>query len=1049
MFCRPFQQALFRWLAFASLVAALAAAEVKSTESVEPLYHATRWTAEDGLPQMRISALAQTPDGYLWAGTWFGLARFDGVRFVVFNSANTPELKKESITALAVDRSDGALWIGTQAGLLRLKDRQFTRLADAHELSISDIAKLVPAAAGGVWVWTQDAIVLWQGRVSARAALQFTPGEGRHSAWETEEGHLMVATDRQCWEVAEDGTTREWRLSAGAPPHSWIAGVRSMDSARRVWLGTQHGLFHFADGQWQELQAFGPRMNPCDFFLADRAGFVWAACEQAGVFRCVASGAQPISLGDRDAEKSINCLLQDREGYVWVGTAAGLYQLRPRLVRAYSVTEGLPHRECWSVCEAPEGAIWVGTVRGVARIKDGHAQTVPGEPRSAGSLALVDRDNTVWLGEFSNGLIAWRPGSETNRFWSNPPLIQGTGVSVEALYQGGAGRVWVGTSLGVTWFENGQPAASWGEQGLPTNSVRAIYETRDGTMWFGTWQAGAVRWKRFGVPPSGGRASADSTPKDAPAEAGTPSVTRYTTANGLADDRVFVFHEDADGALWIGTHNGLSRFKDGRFFTFRAEQGLFDNLINWVEEDDAGRLWFSCNRGIFRMDRAELNAVADGRKPRATAIVYGVADGMLSPETNGEHQPAGCKARDGRLWFPTTDGVVVIDPRAIEDSDLPPPAVIEQVVADDEVIYGDGVAADVRRLSTQIRNPKSEIRNSQSLLASSATRLGPGRAHLLQFRYTASSFADPKRARFRSRLAPHDTGWRDETTERVAYYTDLRPGDYRFEVKAASARGAWNETPAVFAFSLAPKFSQTPWFPLSWTLAVLAVTAGIAAWRLRWQRRALLAEKNTAVERERGRIARDLHDDLGASLTGLALELEAARRRGRAEGEQLADLAGEARAIAHCLRELSWTTNPRCDNVGSLGVFLGELTERFCAAAGLECKLELPPADDSRPVPARVRHDLLVLVKESLANVARHAGARSLALQISADGGQLRLTVRDDGAGFNPAQVHRGSGLCNLRERLDQAGGNFTVSSAPAQGTVITAAVLFDAPKET
>jgi signal transduction histidine kinase len=421
---------------------------------------------------------------------------------------------------------------------------------------------------------------------------------------------------------------------------------------------------------------------------------------------------------------------------------------------------------------------------------------------------------------------------------------------------------------------------------------------------------------------------------------------------------------------------------------------------------------------------------------------------MLTPETNGEHQPAGCKARDGRLWFATADGVVVVDPRAIEDSDLPPPAVIEQVVADEEVIFGDVVAADVRRLASKSRNEKAESRNEQSLLTSAATRLGPGRAHVLQFRYTASSFADPRRARFRYRLAPHDADWREETTERVAYYTNLRPGNYRFEVRAASARGAWNETSAVFAFSLAPKFSQTPWFPLSWTLAVLIISGALATWRLRWQRRAFLAEKNTAIERERGRIARDLHDDLGSSLTGLALELEAARRSGQAEGEQLAELAREARGIAHSLRELSWTTNPRCDNVGSLGVFLGELTERFCAAAGLECKLELPPADNSQAVPARVRHDLLVLVKESLANAARHAGARSITLQVSAADGQLRLTVRDDGAGFDPDQVQRGSGLRNLRERLEQAGGSFTVSSAPSQGTVITATVPLDEPKE-
>ena len=544
--------------------------------------------------------------------------------------------------------------------------------------------------------------------------------------------------------------------------------------------------------------------------------------------------------------------------------------------------------------------------------------------------------------------------------------------------------------------------------------MRVIYETRYGTLWFGTGEAGAVRWRNAGSGSPGSQAS----------------TRRYTTADGLANDRVFVFHEDEDGTLWIGTNNGLNRFRDGHFFTFRLEQGLFDNLINWLEEDDSGRLWFSCNHGVFRMDRAELNAVADGWKPRATATVYGVADGMLSPETNGENGPAGCKARDGRLWFPTTEGVVVIDPRLIDDRDVRPPAVIEQVVADEQVVFGDGRPAGS---------------NAPAL----PCRLGPGRGRVIQFRYTASSFADPKRVRFRYRLAPHDTDWRDETTERVACYTDVPPGNYRFQVEAASARGAWCEPPAEFPFSLAPRFIQTPWFPISWTLALLAVGGAIATWRLRWQRRAFVAEKNTALERERGRIARDLHDDLGASLTGLALELEAARHLGRAEGEQLAQLAGDARGIAHSLRELSWTTNPRCDNVGSLGVFLGELTERFCAAAGLECKLELPPADNAQPVPARLRHDLLVLVKESLANAAKHARARCVSLQVTAANGELRLIVRDDGAGFDSAKTTGGSGLHNLRERMSHAGGSFVVSSAPARGTTITAAVPLGGPKGT
>jgi signal transduction histidine kinase len=222
---------------------------------------------------------------------------------------------------------------------------------------------------------------------------------------------------------------------------------------------------------------------------------------------------------------------------------------------------------------------------------------------------------------------------------------------------------------------------------------------------------------------------------------------------------------------------------------------------------------------------------------------------------------------------------------------------------------------------------------------------------------------------------------------------------------------------------------------------LLAISGGIAGWRLRWQKRVLLAQQTTAIERERGRIARDLHDDLGATLTGFALELEAARGRGRAEGAQLATLASEARTLANDLRELTWTTNPRCDNVGSLGVFLGELSEKLCNAAGLDCKLTLPPTNNVRTVPAHIRHQLLVLTKESLMNVAKHARAKTVWFQLAATQTQLRLTIRDDGCGFDEETVNGGTGLENLRERMQQAGGSFTVTSRRLAGTIISVSI--------
>lgn len=485
---------------------------------------------------------------------------------------------------------------------------------------------------------------------------------------------------------------------------------------------------------------------------------------------------------------------------------------------------------------------------------------------------------------------------------------------------------------------------------------------------------------------------------------------RYTTRDGLADDRVFAFHESSDGTLWIGTHNGLSRFKDGRFFTFRTEQGLFFNLINWLEEDEFGRFWFSCNRGIFRIDRAELDHAADGRTPRVHPAVYGVADGMLNPETNGEHQPAGCKTRDGRIWFPTMDGVVVIDPQQARRTEAAPLPSIEGAWADQAPLIN-------------------------------GSRLGPGRAHDLQFHFTAAALRDPQRTRFQYRLVGRDPGWREETTERRAVYTNLRPGVYRFEVRAANAQSDWNESPAAVSFSLAPYFSQTwPFYALCGTAVTLAVVA-FTVYRLRWQHRLLSLRHGQALAEERARIARDLHDDLGTALTGVALELEVARLQASdGMAQRLSESTVHIRTLAGRMREVVWSVDPRCDTVSSLASFLEQQTASLLHAGGLRGRFEFPDDIPALPLGSSARHQLALSVREALTNVLRHAQASEVTLALELASQTLVIRITDNGHGFNPAagaDGRLGRGLENVRQRLASIGGVARIHSAPGHGTNI------------
>ena len=1049
------------WLVCTSVVASLSAAQVESGAGAEQPYRVTRWTTDQGLPQNRISCLKQARDGYLWLGTWFGLARFDGARFSVFDKYNTPELVNDAINAVAED-TDGTLWIATAAGLVSYRDYHFHRLTTADGLPDRKVWRLAACCAGGVWLQAGNSVTrLAGGKFSRGWAMPVSDANSIQALQAGTDGSLHIVMTHTWLTLSPNALELRTNQVANSSGYAWLTGL-SAKRPGRLWVGTQQGLQRWDQGVAKTIEADELGQRSVDFLYEDRFTNLWVNTKLGGLFREDQAGWTAVGLGDHAAPVSTTCMEEDREGNLWLGTDQGLVQLQKRRVRAYTTRDGLADDSVWSVCEGTDGTIWIGANRGLSRIQNGRVMPLDAgdvHPDCPNRCVWPARDGGVWIAKPGIGIFEFRERLTQRvaaRALPNPNLF--------ALYEDRSHRLWIGTGNGVAIVEGGQITATYtnwaGQSGF---DVRCILEDRAGTFWFGTQGQGLTRMRdgKFEV---------------------------FTKRDGLSNNRVWSIHEDGEGALWLGTEHGLNRFvpprvKPGvpasagaaspsatpfssgeflpakagtpnaggdRFFSFTRKDGLLENAVNWILEDDFGYLWLSGLRGIYRVQREQLNAVAEGRAPTVQVAAFGTADGMESSESNGEGQPAGWKARDGRLWFPTARGVVVIDPKTIEVNDVPPPVVIEQIKADDEVIFGGGVAAGVRKL-TPTRSAESGPQNeSQSLLTSAATvRLAPGRAQVLEISYTANTFVDPKRARFRYRLVGRDSGWREVTTERVAHYTNLRPGEYRFEVIAANHHGVWSPGPASFTFSLAPKFSQTIWFPLSWALALLAVSAAIVTWRLRWQRRAFLAEKNTAVERERGRIARNLHDDLGASLTGVALQLEAARRVGRAEGDQLGELASEARAIAHNLRELSWTTNPRCDNAGSLGVFLGELAERFCAATGLECKLELPPANDARVVPARVRYDLLVLVKELLANVVKHASARTIALQVVVANGQLQLTVHDDGAGFDPTQVHRGSGLRNLRERLEQAHGNFTVTSAPTQGTVITAAVPLDEPKET
>lgn len=999
-------------------------------------YFIRDWKPERGLPQNHVSCLFQSPTtGYLWVGSWFGLARFDGDRFYVYDKANTPEMASDAIADLAEDK-EGTLWIATNDGLLRFRAGRFTCLKKTNGLAGDHVSHVRVGSDGAVWCGTTEGVTRFRDGVfhsytAADGLLGDTKGDPHPDnkivgLLENPAGRMLVLTLGGPREFDPATERFDEARRPGAPTGHWEAALfdRQRDC---LWVSTRNVVSRFDSiTGWQSFPIVNdsPENYVHGMFL-DRSGNLWLTGGNAGLqqwrdgkyWQC-----------HRDATGQMidaTCVYEDYESNVWLGTEEGLVRLIPRRIQTISRLDGLPHDYVRSVSPRGDGGVWVGTRAGVGWLDNNLALFHPLAARydaAVESLSVLETaSDTLWIGKANGGLwicrggMAWRPEDAFGLGRSADTK------SVDALFEDRAGQVWIswGGSL-LCGRSNGWTIHSE-KDGLPRQGVLAMAEDQSGDLWFGTAGGGVVRFR------------------DRP-------IKIFTTNDGLASNQVWSIHEDDDGTLWIGTAAGLSRFHAGRFFTFTKTHGLLENLVNHILADDQGHLWLSGNRGVYRMRLEELNAVADGQAARVTCVGFGEGDGMLSAETNGEHQPAGCKTPDGRLWFPTTRGVVVIDPKKTGQNQVPPPVVIEQIKANGIVVYGDDISNHTDDADLKSAGEKTRVGNS---LTDTVFRFLPGGAQGLEIRYTANSLIEPNRIRFRRQLIGADAQPKEvPSDQRTVTYFNLKPGSYRFQVTACNNHSVWNETGAFFAFSIAPHFYETWPFYILCGLAVVLTAAGIQAYRLSFQKRILRLEQQHALEMERARIARDMHDDLGAGLTQLALLTELPELGGRPadrapEGGE--KLTPKVRELLRRLNELVWAVNPKNDSLENLADFLCQYAENTLAPSAIRLRLEAPTFLPDIAVSADVRHNLVSVFKEAFTNILKHSRASEVRIVLSVEGSVLRLIIEDNGIGLNaPSQAPRhpsadggGNGLMNMKQRVEDLGGKLEVTSLNGRGTSI------------
>jgi signal transduction histidine kinase len=481
----------------------------------------------------------------------------------------------------------------------------------------------------------------------------------------------------------------------------------------------------------------------------------------------------------------------------------------------------------------------------------------------------------------------------------------------------------------------------------------------------------------------------------------------------------------------VGTfRGGLLRFKDGKFTRYTTEEGLPSDIICQILDDGIGNLWIGSHKGIFYLPKDSFKDFDAGKIPSLPCIAYGLYDGLPTLECSGNYQPSCWRGHDGTLWFATAKGLVSIRPDAVSVNRQPPPVVIEDVFVD-----GKPVALDTRHPT-----PGTFAKLLQ---------IPPGK-HQFDFKYTALSFAAPDKVRFRYRLEGLDEAWVEADGKRSAHYGPLQPGKYRFQVIACNNDGVWNDAGSSVSLDVLPHFWETWWFDVAMTMLLAGVVISAVRHAVTRNLRKKLEQmkQQRAIERERERIAKDIHDDLGAGLTQIMLQSALARREPQEQTQtHLAQISGTALELVSAMDEIVWAINPENDTLDGLVTYAGKYVEEYVTQTGLRCRLDLPAQVPAMTISAEVRHNLFLAVKEALNNAVKHAQAAEISFLLKTRPSGFSFVIKDDGRGLVPdvtrvpsadsGRVSSGHGLRNLVQRLEKIGGTCTIKSEPGKGTEV------------
>lgn len=875
-----------------------------------------------------------------------------------------------------VQSEDGYLWVATAECIVRFDGMEFERieLPSGFPYPSSGDYRLFATAGDVVWFSSSQGGLVRMGKESG---LVIWPDSTGNSAPVTQvvdapSGGVIVRKGNEVWQLLG---SRSKNLDAESED---VVEILTADLQQRENKGR-----------------IGPDGAPG--WLVDRSQSIWAVSPVGELTVTSPEGfKRGIPMPRGSADSHVTEMLEDREGNIWVATALnGLGLFREDRVEV--VNAGLSEGAVLAVIEDSRGKVWLGNRRGgVDRIVAGAIEhyDLNGSSGSGQVSALYeDRDGRLWAASTDGPVFRWKDNSFVEQYPGEGGLNK-----VNAIYHDRRGTLWFGGQLGLKRSSGRRVTEVKAEAGFPGGEVTVMTGGAEDELWLGTAQG-------FVLKDTDGRLETIATPADL-------SYSRVSSILVTSADQV-----------WVATLGAGLFFYDGvRWHRFDRSQGLPDLRLTHVIDDQSGHLWFGSTGGIIRASRVDLLARAKASNSPIHWLRMDRSDGLPTRECVGGHHPAGWRFNDGALWFPTSLGVVRIDPNQTMVNRTPPAVFLRKVIA-------NGISQD---------------------LSKGKITLGPGRMRM-EFVYHGLNFSSPEKVSYRTRLVGLEKNWREVGPQRLTTYESVPPGNYRFEVIAMNGDGLLSPAPAVIQLEVKPHFWETNWFFVQATLSVILVAGGVG-WliaRSRLKRRISLLKIRNTREVERARIARDLHDDLGASLTEIALlaDLGAEQAVGSAFQKHLDELSNKARMLGLTLDEIVWAVNPREDTLGSLLDYLASFATEFLDRAGIKLRINIASGMPDLPLDANIRHSVFLAVREAFNNIVKHSEAKSAWLNVSIIGRTLNISVEDDGKGVDDYALSRGNGLKNFDVRMQACGGRSKVALRAEGGTVVRFLVPILAPQ--